>query len=159
MDLLKLNLFRGGLFKQLRYLISTPKDAQKCVYISEAGIVSQEILPMSTGFVEAKEKKKAWDVIHNLKWRVYKSGLPSQDEAVLVITDRSYIPLDPFNTIKSKDKERLTSLKDIARLRHNEARADVGKQLDPNQRIAEFIVTSCFVLLGLFGVIALLKGC
>lgn len=151
MDLLKLNIFRGGVFKQAKFLVSTPQSAQKVVLISEAGTISQEILPMHTGWISTDIKmglKKAWLVLHSCKFSVYKDGVPVQDEQVLLISERSYIPLDPNELIKQKEKEKLTSLKDIARLRHTERRIDAGRYTG-GQGMAEKIVYGCFILLGL----------
>lgn len=159
MDLLKINLFRGGIFKQLKFLISVPQSAQKCVFIAESGIVSLEILPLHTGFVCPEKVKKAWAVLHTLKFQVRKQNELEQDESVLVISERSYVPLDPFNTIKEKDKARMTSLTDIAKLRHAEARAEAGKQTTPGTRLTELIINSCFVMLGIFALVTLIKGC
>ncbi len=158
MNLLKIRLFQAGIFKQAKFLVSTPQIAQKVLYISEAGVVSQELLPMNTGFISAL--KKAWLVLHMLKFTVYKDGVPAQDEQVLLISDRSYIPLDPNNVIKSKDRERLTSLTDIARLRHAETRADVDKNKDQRTDLAQTIIYGGFMLLGLLALgTFVLKSC
>lgn len=158
MDLLKINLFSKGFFKQLKFLISSPLSSQDCIYISEPGNVSMEVLPMNTGYVESKDKRKSWKVIHSLKYQLWKDGVPT-GKNVLVITDRSYLPFDPLNNLKAKDKEKLLALTDIASMEHAKARSDSEKQLDPNTRLSQFIINACFILLGLFGVIALLKGC
>lgn len=159
MDLLNLNIFRGGIFKQIKFLFSTPQQSQRCIYISEPGTISQEYLPMHTGFVSPMQDKKAWTVLHSLKFQVWKDGEPAQDDSVLVISDRSYIPLDPFNTMKPKDKERLASLKDIARLAHADVRSDMSKHEDTRTRLQYFIINGCFVMIGLFVLMALIKGC
>ena len=159
MDLLKLNIWRGGFFKQAKYLVSTPQKAQKNILISESGVVSQELIPMQTGFVSAEEVKKAWLVLHNLKFQVHKSGEPAGQESVLVLSERSYVPLDPLESLKPKDKEKLTSLKDIARLRHAEARADTGKNTDSNTQISQLIINGCFVMIGIFALVAFARGC
>jgi len=155
MDLFKARIFRGGIFKQLKFLISTPQRSQRTLLLSEIGSVTQEILPMSTGYISADIAKKAWMVLHNLKFRVYKNGLPYEDDQVLLISERSYIPLDPFGEIKPKDKERMTSLKDIARLRHADARADAGKQGEGSD-VASKVITGCFIMLGLILMVGLL---
>lgn len=158
MDLLKLNLFSKGFFKQAKYLVSSPLASQHCVYISEPGNCSSELLPMNTGYVETKEKHKTWKVIHSLKYQIRKDGVPTGD-TTLVISDRSYLPLDPLNNIKPKDREKLLNLTDIASMEHAKARSEAEKQMDPNTQLSQFIINSCFILLGLFGLIALIKGC
>ena len=159
MNLLKLNLFRGAIFKQARYLLSSPQNSQKAVFISEAGTISQEILPMHTGWISADIKsaiKKAWLVLHSCKFSVYQDGKPIQDEQVLLISERSYIPLDPNTVIKQKDMEKLTSLKDIARLRHAERRIDAG-QYTGQRSVAELIIQGCFYLLALMLLVNLIQ--
>lgn len=147
MDLLKINLFKGGIFKQAKFLVSTPQQAQKVVYISDAGTVSMELLPSFTGFLSADGIKKAWFNLHNLKMQVYK-GDEKQEESVLIISDRSYLPLDPHNTLKPKTKAELASLKDIAKLRHAEQRMDAGAP-EGRSTIQELIINGCFILIGI----------
>jgi len=160
MDLLKANIFRGGLFKQAKFLVSTPLKAQKCIYISEAGTVSQEVLPINTGFVTADNVKKAWLVIHPLKQAVLKDGKPHQEEAVLSLSDRSYFPLDPQGTIKPAERDKLIELKRIAKMRHAQARADMGQSTDPQANLANLIVTYGFIILAFIGLSAILmKSC
>ena len=156
MDLLKLNLFRGSIFKQIKFLFTTPQKSLKVLYISEAGSVSQELLPIETGFVSADSVKKAWTVMHNLKCQVKKKGETVQDELVLPISDRSFIPLDPNGNIKVKEKEQKASLKDIAGLRHAEERADIGKEKDERMGIAQTVIVGSFILLGLMAILYLI---
>lgn len=159
MNLINMNILRGGIFKQIKFLFSTPQSAQRCIYISESGMVSQEFLPLHTGFVCPEKVKKAWAVLHTLKFQVRKKGEVFQDESVLTISDRSYVPLDPFNSIKEKEKVRLSSLTDIARLRHAETRSEAGKAFDPKARMTEMIINSGFMVLALFACVTWLKGC
>ena len=126
MDLFKLNLFRGSLFKQAKFLFSTPLSAQTAYYIQEAGIVSKEVVPLHTGFMCPPVIKKAWIVLHSLKFQSYKMGVPIEEDTTLLISDRSYIPLDPNEIMSEEEMQRLTSLKDIARVSHAQARADAG---------------------------------
>lgn len=156
-DLLKLNMFRGGIFKQAKYLVSTPQRAQKVVFISETGTISQELLPMFTGFISADVSKKAWIVLHSLKFSLKKKNQPAQDEQVLLISERSYIPLDPNGRIKPKDKEKLVSLTDISRLRHAGVIADMGKGGESPTDIAQLIITGSFVLWALMVVAHLVR--
>ena len=155
MDLFKARIFKGGIFKQIKFLVATPQRSQRTLLLSEIGSVTQEILPMSTGYISAELAKKAWIVLHGLKFQVYKNGLPYEDEPVLLISERSYIPLDPHGGIKTKDREKLTSLKDIARLRHAEVRADAGKSGEQSDT-ANTVIVGCFVLLGIILMVGLL---
>lgn len=155
MNLLKLNAFRGSIFKQAKFLISSPPKSQKCVYISEAGNVSMEILPINTGFVQADTVKKAWLVLHPLKCQILKDGQPYQDEAVLSISDRSYYPLDPQKKMKQSERNKNIELKSIAKMKHAQARTDMEKGSDPQAHLAQTIVTNSFILLALIGLFAL----
>jgi len=159
MDLLKLNLFRGSIFKQAKFLFSSPQQALKMMLVSEAATLSQEVLSIHTGFVKALEQKRAWVVLHNLKFRIYKNGVPTQDEPVLLISERSYIPLDPNRIIKPEDREKLTSLKNIASQRHAVQLADAGKG-EYNTTIQELVIQSMIVLMGILVVATLImKSC
>jgi len=160
MKLSKWPIFKAGIFRQAKYLVSAPQKAQRVLEILETGTVGMEPLPMQTGFMQAssEEVKKAWANVHALKFQVYKNGQPVGDDAVLAISERSYIPLDPLNTLKEKDREKLASLKDIAKVRHAQARAAAGAQ-DKNKDLAAFIIQAGFVLLGLYGIIAFFRGC
>jgi len=159
-NLSKWPIFKAGLFRQAKYLVSTPQKAQRVLEILETGTVGIEQLPMQTGFMKASmlEVKKTWVNIHALKFQVYKKGQPVEGEAVLAISERSFIPLDPLDTLKPKDREKLASLKDIAKVRHAQARAAAGAQ-DTHKDLAAFIIQASFVLLGIYGVLAFAKGC
>jgi len=160
MNLSKWPIFKAGIFRQAKYLVSTPQRAQRVLEILETGTVGIELLPMQTGFIQATapEIKKAWANVHALKFQVYKNGQPLEDDAVLVISERSYKPLDPLDTLSEKDREKLASLNDIAKVRHAQARAVAGAQ-DTHKDLAAFIVQAGFVLLGLFGIITYIRGC
>lgn len=160
MDLLKLNIFRGSIFKQAKFLISSPPKTQRCIYLSEAGVISQEYLPVNTGFVTADSAKKAWLVLHGLKFPVLKNGEQCQEESVLLISDRSYFPLDPQGMMPQSEKNKLINLKSIAKMKHAQARNDMSKDRDPHARLTEAIVTYSFLILALIGIGAmLLKSC
>lgn len=157
-NLLKANLFRGSLFKQAKYLVSAPPTSQKVMYISEAGTISIEPLPISTGFVNSSEElKKTWALIHQLKFYVQKDDGPLEDEQVLIVSDRSYIPLDPLNLLTLKALQKLASLEDIAKLRHAAKRAEVGAA-ETQKDIAEFVITWDFILCILAGIAYLVMG-
>lgn len=153
-----MNIFRGGIFKQIRYLFSTPQESQNVIYISEAGTVSQEILPVDTGFVSSEKKEKDWAVVHALKFQIYENGEPT-GETALVVSDRSYLPLDPFGVLKQKDKERMASLGEIAKVRHAQERSKASKAIDPRTKLAELVLNWGFIVLCIFAVLAYAKGC
>lgn len=158
MDLSKWPIFKAGVFQQAKYLVNAPQKAQKVLAITETGTVGMQLLPMETGFMKLKEGKKAWAAVHALKFQVYKNGQPTESEAVLVLSERNYIPLDPLNTLTKKDREKLASLKDIAKVRHAQARAAASQQ-DANKDVTEMVITYSSILLGLYAILALFRGC
>jgi len=153
-------LFRSGIFKQAKYLVSSPEKAQSSLEILETGVVGIEPLPMQTGFMKATmpEVKKAWANVHALKYQIYKDGQPTDNESVLVISERHYIPLDPLRILKPKERERLASLKDIAKVRHAQARA-AASSMDSHKDIAILIIQICGLLLGLYAIVGMVRGC
>lgn len=154
MDLLKINLFRGGFFKQAKFLFTSPKRAQKVFMVSETGVLSLEVLPMSFGFVSYVGAKLAWLVFHPLKLR-----MRDEDDPVLPVSERSYYPLDAFGKLKSEDKDNLLSLKQIAKIRHAERRTQVGEENKTSAKANFYktVVTACFVLIAVIILIALIK--
>jgi len=152
-------IFKAGLFRQAKYLVSTPQKAQAALEILETGAVGIEPLPMQTGFLTApsKDVKKAWGNMHALKVQIYKQGRPTDNPAAMPISERSYIPLDPLGVLKPKDRENLASLEDIAVSRHDDAMNDTT----PNSQltIQKAIVNIGFVFLFFLGVIAMVRGC
>jgi len=152
MDLFKANIFKGSFFKQAKYLVSSPQNAQTAYYISEAGTISKELIPMHTGFMCPPTVKKAWIVIHSLKHTIQKKGLPITDVSSFVISDRSYIPLDPHGTMKKTEKEKLTSLTEIAKVRHAEARSETNSH-DERTDTANIVIYISGILMALFTVV------
>lgn len=150
MGLAQWPIFRAGFFRQAKYLVNTPQKAQSALEILETGVVGIEPLPMQTGFAKApdKEVKKAWANIHALKFQVYKNGQPTDREAVLPISERSYKPLNPLGLLSEEEIGKLASLKDIAKVKYAQARAAVSG-VNPHQDIASLIIQGGLILLGL----------
>jgi len=117
-------------------------------YIRESGIISRELLPIHTGWESPSLTKKAWVIIHSLKFSVEKAGIAT-GEAVQVITDRSYIPLDPNKTMTKEELDRLADLNDIASLRHADARQDASKYQNAESSVPGNIVSWSFILIGI----------
>lgn len=157
LNILKWNLFQNSAMKQAKYLVSQPNKARSCVYISESGTVSMEILPVNNGFVQAPENiKKAWADLNPLVRQVLKDGEPWKDTAVLPISDYNYYPLDPHDVIPAKERAKMISLGRIAKMSHAKHRQDSGRPQDPNSKLTEMIIQGSFILLGLFAVIGLI---
>lgn len=156
MDLFKANIFKAGILKQAKFLISAPTKAQNCIYISDTGVVSLEILPTDTGFINADNVKKAWLALSPLKFKVLKDGVPYQDESVYVICDRTYFPVDPHKRLKPSERDKLTKLNSIAKIRHAQARMDMGREPDPHASLMQSIITGGFIILAFIGFAAII---
>lgn len=159
MNLLKWPIFKAGIFKQAKYLVSTPHKAQDVLEILETGVVAIEPFPMRTGFVQApsKDVRLAWANMHTLKAQIYKDGSPADRAAALPISERSFIPLDPMEVLKPKDREKFASLDDIALTRHDDAMVETTPSNITD--IQRMIINLGFAFLFFLGVIALIKGC
>ena len=83
------NIWRYGIFKNIKSLFSTSQRVVKCVRIPETGIISLTSMDLATGYctINTDEEKGTWAVIQKLKLR-----MEGCDELVLPISDRSYIP-------------------------------------------------------------------
>ncbi len=154
-NLLKMQFFQQGLFKQAKFMFSSPERPQGNIVLSETGTIGFETMPLHTGFETSLSTKRTWMVLHALKFKVYKNGKPYQDEPVLLITERSYLPLDPNSRLTTKEKAKLASLKDIARLKHAEALSMAGRPNDGNDFMQSIIAYS-FMLDAFFGILALI---
>ncbi len=147
-SLFKARIFGGSLFRQAKFLASSEQRVESPVYFSETGTISRENLPMNTGYMTAEKEHMTWAVIHSLKLKLKKYGQPVQNNRVLLISERSYVPLDPQNRIKQKDKDKISSLKDIAQNRHDIERAIVNSDNSSGKTPLTEVVTygSIFVI-------------
>jgi len=152
-DLLRLQMLQGSFFKQITFLFSSQNKAQKACLLSETGAISMEVKPLETGQVVDRETERSWDAIHALKFRVYKDGKPHEEnEQVLLISERSHIPLDPNNSLTAKEKEKLASLKARARIKHAQVRAAAGV-LTLGTSVISLVLYGSFVLMAFFGLL------
>jgi len=162
MSIIKWNIFRASWIKQISYLVSTPDRSQDAVMISESGVISRELLPLGTGFISGAKAKMAWLVLHPLKVRICGKDGNIEDNQVLLISERSYLPLDPFGKLSAREKANLAPLETIAKLRHAEARANVAEgNADAKSRMMQTIVSGCLVIIAMvviFRVIMEFKG-
>jgi len=160
MNILKLNLFKNNLFKQAKYLVSTSERSQPVVMVSETGVISKEILPMYTGYVTAANLKMSWLVLHDSKIRIENhEGQPVDDQLVMLISERSYLPLDPFDMVTPEVKKSIAPLTTIAKIKHAEARANVMDKntLDARERMLQAVTNGSLWIIGLVVISILLK--
>jgi hypothetical protein len=142
------NIWKSHFIKDLGSLLSTPKRIQPCVFISEAGITSLQRLPLATGYVYDETSKVAWAVIQKLK-------LPMEgfDQLVLLISERTYLPLDPLNRLTAEEKARIKPLKNIAKAAHS---AEKSRVVDDNKKNNQHeLLKTMFYILGFVMTVAL----
>ncbi len=142
------NLWRASIFQQAKLATSPPQTAQKCLHRSQSGELSMQYRPVShAGYCDAhgKDQYQSWLVLGPLLFKVRNPDGSFQDEKVLITTSRSYIPLDPNESMTNKEKDSLASIKSIAKTRHAIERAQAGK-VDNYKDMAEFVITWCLVL-------------
>lgn len=151
MDLFKLNILQSGFFKQTRFLLSSPERVTPCVFISESGTISREMLPVHVGYMKAIKQKMAWVNLHTLKIGIKDKNGVLQDQRILLITERSYIPLDPFKKLTAKNRDNLAPLKTIAKMRHAEKRANIGEggNEDARNRMLKMATEGGLILIAL----------
>lgn len=149
-DLLKLNIWKIGALKQAKYLVSAERGTQEIVYVNdEEGTISIEPLKANTGFLNSTpEIKKTWMMIPALKFRLAKDDEVMEDRQLLIVCNRDYLPLDPNKTLTVAQREKLASLKTIAKERHAIRRMDAGKY-SPLHNVNEVVINGCFVILGI----------
>ncbi len=140
-------LFKEGIFGKMKFSFSTPKETLKIIHITESGYASLEPSPVHNGWVDNVSQfyRMSWLLVHSLKMQVCKDGVPCQDEQVLVVTSRCYIPLDPFDVL-GKDREKLTSLSEIGGMHHDEVMFDTGKA-EGQETVQTLIINSSFMFI------------
>ncbi len=121
------NLWKHHAFKSIKYMFSQETRVQMCVFVSETGVVPLERLQLATGYCVSEVDKIAFMVIQKLKMPM--QGL---DEPVLLISERSHMPLDPLNRLTPEEKAKLQPLKNIARAKHAEKRSQIDDENKQN---------------------------
>ena len=156
MGLFDLNFMRTGFIKKAKFMASSSQRAQAAIMISETGLISREILPMDTGYMSAVSPgwKGSWLVTHSSKVSVKNKHGQVEDDPVLLISERDYLPLDPHGKLSLEDRERLASLSDVAQVKYDEAMASLGGEgLDsPRDRILMSVANIGMVVIGILAV-------
>ncbi len=119
---------------------------------SETGVLSLESLPMAMGYASNLTEKFSWLVVHKLKSRVKET-----DDVVLTLSERSYIPVDPFGRFNETDIRQ--PLDEIALTKYREKCAVINEKAmrDIQRSLYQIIITGCFCLLAIIVVFALIK--
>lgn len=159
MDLKKWPIFKSGTFRQAKYLFAPPVKAQHVVVISESGDIWDEYFPIDKNFMKPTDAslKREWALEHALKLQVCKDGIPTGDDSILLISERTYLPLDALGILGPEDRASRASLKDTGRTIHAQARAQAGA-FSSHKDIANLVIQGCFILLGILLVLSLFKG-
>ncbi len=109
MSLLKARVFQNSVFKQLKWLVSAPEKAYKYLLISETAEIGIGMLPMFTGELVSHESQRAWRQIATLA-----CAIVGVDGRLLPISERTYLPLDPFNTLAEEEKKKLAQESELS---------------------------------------------
>lgn len=149
-----MNIWKFGIFKVFSSLISSPKHAITCIHTGEDGIVSKNPLPLDTGYATIEAIRKTWVTIQPLK--THMQGI---DEQVIVITDRSYIPINPLRKLSQKEKEALVPLESMADTKYNEAftRVSEENQKNQNHQLLRTVLYLTFILTAIIVIVVLIK--
>ncbi len=123
MGLANLPLWRAGIFRQIKYIFSTPVRIQKCLFISETGNISLQLLPLARGYTYNDEAKVAWAVLN-----LFTIPIEGLDGEVMPISERSCIPLDPHKQLSDEDRESLANINQIAEEHYQAAYSQVADE-------------------------------
>jgi hypothetical protein len=158
MALREWTLWRGNVFKGIKYLFSPPEAPIHVVHITESSYIAQDLCPVKGGWVDkiTDRVKLTWLLVHSLKMKVYKEDELAQDQEVILVTSRSYVPIDPFNTL-GKHRDQLTSLSQIGGIHHDEVMFDTGKK-GQGQTLQQSIINYGFLFLTFMACVWFIKG-
>ena len=150
-----LNIFRTGFMKKAKFMASAAERAQPVIVISETGVLAREDLALETGYCSA-DSKQSWLVLHQLKLATRNKYGDIDDDPVLLITERSYKPLDPLKTLTVAQKTKILPLTSVAQVRHAEARAGIGEESETTARdkLLLTIANTGMIIIGILAVLA-----
>ena len=159
MNLLKINLFQRGAFKQLKFLASEPQDATQAIIWTNTRNITKEVLkPDANWLVPMGDADKCWMPMRALEYKLKVDGKLVQEEPVLLLTERQYYPFDPYNRINPEDIEEMMPLSDVARLKVKLILAKLSKYDAITNTITLAIYTGT-ILGGLMMLITMVRGC
>ncbi len=138
-------------------MFSTPARATKGLFVSETGNIGLKLLPLGTGFAYNDEAKWAWGVVNALK-----VSLRGVEGEVLPISERSCVPLDPYNVLSKEDREAFTNIKAIATESFQSSYAKVADE-DRKSVNAQLIKTMLWlsfiaVMIAIVGLVLVKRG-
>lgn len=150
-----INLWKFGIFKNIKGLFSSPQHAATCIYWSEDGIISKHNLQLDTGYVSLDKIMKTWIMIQALKFRVQGMDIP-----VMMITPRSYIPFNPKRKLTKEERESLAKLDDMSDVKYVEAFTRVSEENAKNQnhQLLRTVLYGTFIVTAIIVIIVLVKA-
>lgn len=147
-----MNIWKHSFFKGLQTLFGTPHRIQKTVFISESGIVSSNNTALKTAFLISEKDEMAWEMEQPLQF-----SMEGTEEFVLLISERTYKPLDPLSIRTAKDENK--TLTNIGDEYWDKAKAHRVKEnlKSVNAKMVTTILTLTFILTAIIVTIALLR--
>jgi hypothetical protein len=135
----------------MRGLFSSQKRVCKIIMFSETGVISLEELAMDTGYVVNMVEKWAWLVIHALKVRAKETG-----DIILPISEKCYIPPDPYGRVKEGD---IQSLDEIALSKYDEKCVRISEKAikDFRTSVYQMLIVGCICIIALVVIFSLKK--
>ena len=148
-------VWKAGMFKNAKLMISSPSRSQAVLLISETGVLSREVLPMDTGYTYSDERKMGWDVIHPLT--IVVAGI---NGPLLPISERSRYPLDPYKHYSKEQLDKAASLDVIHDLTYtkNFALLGQGGHTSPLLKMVNTVVYVCGFIAALAIALAFFAG-
>lgn len=148
-------LWRSGIFRNIKGIVESPKRVGKAIILSETGVGSLLALPMAIGWLDEVKAKWSWTVSHKLKL-----SLENTPEEIFLLSERTYIPLDPLGKFTEEDRAKLQPLDEVAKIRHDQAKMKAVTDSDdsPHVDLLKTITQWCFIILALCLVAYFFKG-
>jgi hypothetical protein len=135
-------IWRAGFFKNLKFLFTGGQRVQEALVFGEQGTLSIEHLPMAMGFFSIVNRHMSWLVMHKLKSLIKETG-----HSVLEITERSYIPTDPYEEVSDQVKEGIKDLSEVALTRYIEKRNSLISGDQEMSNVKRNVVYICFAII------------
>ncbi len=149
-------LWRYGAFNWMREALASEKKIVRCLVISENGVNSIVSIKLRTGYCVDEMAKRAWCVLQKLKLT-----MQGFSEPLLPISERSYMPLDPFGRLTEEERTLLQPLVEVADSRFNEEWFNIGdaNKKSANAHMFTTVIWGFVIIIAIFGIIVVLKGC
>ena len=108
------NIWKLSFFRSMTGMFKGSAREHKAIRFPEEGIVQSLMLAMGIGWMSNVAEESSWATIHKLKVRIVSTG-----EDVFLISDRTYIPLNPCNILTKEEIASITSLENVAAAKYD----------------------------------------